>query len=258
MPDDATTRNANVASLWRYPVKSMQGQRLSELRVESSGVAGDRAYGVLKRESGTILSAKREGRLLDAAAELRAGVLVVTLPSGEEYHEGGRLDHALSEWLGYPVALVVASTFGVATFESPVNFERDDSEVVTWEGHQGRFVDESALHLLRSQEMAQLSSERPDLQWDVRRFRPNVVVDDGEDALCLDARRRVGIGEVEVEIEKPCSRCVMTTRTQPGGLERQLDVLRHVSRAHDGSVGTRARVLRPGVVREGDDVRPLE
>ena len=82
-------------------------------------------------------------------------------------------------------------------------------------------------------------------------------MDDGEDALRLDARRRVGIGEVEVEIEKPCSRCVMTTRTQPGGLERQLDVLRHVSRAHDGSVGTRARVLRPGVVREGDDVRLL-
>jgi MOSC domain-containing protein YiiM len=47
----------------------------------------------------------------------------------------------------------------------------------------------------------------------------------------------------------------MTTRPQPGGLERELDVLRHVTRAHDGSVGTRARVLRPGVVRDGDEVR---
>ena len=255
MLDDATSRPARVASLWRYPVKSMQGERVDELSVESNGVAGDRVHGVLNLESGTILSAKREGRLLEAAAELRSGVLVVTLPSGEEYREGGRLDDALSNWLGYPVTLALASTFGVATFESPEDFERDDSPVVSWEGQGGRFVDESALHLLTSHEMAQLSSERPDLQWDVRRFRANVVVEDDGDVLDVVAHQRVGIGVVEIEIEKPCSRCVMTTRPQPGGLERELAVLRHVTRAHDGSVGTRARVLRPGVVRDGDEVR---
>jgi hypothetical protein len=156
------------------------------------------------------------------------------------------------------VALVIAATFGVPTFESPEDFERDDSHVVSWEGTTGRFVDESALHLLTSSELARLSHERPELTWDVRRFRPNIVVDDGEVSLDTSTERSIQVGEVVVEITKPCSRCVMTTRPQPGGLDRQLDVLRHVSRHHDGNVGARAAVARPGVVREGDAVRTVE
>jgi uncharacterized protein len=255
---DSLPRTARVSSLWRYPVKSMRGQRVGDVDFDSLGVVGDRAYGVLNRESGTILSAKREGRLLEAAAEYRSGVLVVTLPSGEEFRQGAHLDDELSSWLGYPVALVIAATFGVATFESPEDFERDDSDVVSWEGIQGRFVDESALHLLTLSELKRLSRERPELKWDVRRFRPNIVVDDGEGDLDTSPQRGIHVGDVVIEITKPCSRCVMTTRPQPGGLDRQLDVLRHVSRHHDGNVGTRATVVRPGVVREGDEVRICE
>jgi uncharacterized protein YcbX len=252
---DSSPRTATVSSLWRHPVKSMQGQRVGEVDFDSLGVVGDRAYGVFNRESGTILSAKREGRLLEAAAELRSGVLVVTLPSGEEFHQGVRLDDELSSWLGYPVALVIAATFGAPTFESPEDFERDDSKVVSWEGTSGRFVDESALHLLKCSEIERLSRERPDLQWDVKRFRPNVVIEDGGGSFDTSAPRRLHLGDVEIEIVNPCSRCVMTTRPQPGGLDRQLDVLRHVSRHHGGMVGTRAKVVRPGVVYEGDEVK---
>ena len=257
MITDSPSRTATVSSLWRYPVKSMQGQEVGELDFDSSGVAGDRAYGVLNTESGTILSAKREGRLLEAAAEYRSGVLIVTLPSGEEFRHGTRLDDELSSWLGYRAALVSATTFGVPTFESPEDFERDDSQVVSWEGTRGCFVDESALHLLTSSELRRLSSERPELKWDVRRFRPNILVDDAEGNLDTSPQRRIQIGEVVIEITKPCSRCVMTTRPQPGGLDRQLDVLRHVSRHHEGNVGTRATVVRLGAVREGDEVRTL-
>ena len=142
MLSDSPVSIALVSSLWRYPVKSMRGQRVAELDFDELGVVGDRAYGVLNRESGTILSAKREGRLLEAGAEYRSGVLVVTLPSGEEFRPGTRLDEELSLWLGYRVVLVIAATFGVPTFESPEDFERDDSQVVSWEGTAGRFVDE--------------------------------------------------------------------------------------------------------------------
>jgi uncharacterized protein YcbX len=258
MYSDSPPRTARVSSLWRYPVKSMQGQRVSELDFDALGMVGDRAYGVLNRESGTILSAKREGRLLEAAAEYRAGVLVVTLPSGGEFRQGTRLDEELSSWLGYPVALVMAATFGVPTFESPEDFEHDDSRVVSWEGTTGRFVDESALHILTSSELEGLSRERPELTWDVRRFRPNIVVDDEQATLDTSPFHSVEVGEVVIEITKLCSRCVMTTRPQPGGLERELDVLRHVSRHHEGNVGARATVVRLGVVREGDEVRNRE
>ncbi|MCU1363004.1 MAG: hypothetical protein JWM55_832 [Acidimicrobiaceae bacterium] len=242
-----------IGSLWRYPVKSMQGESLNELRCESNGVAGDRSYGVLDVESGTVLSAKREGRLLEAAAHWRAGVLVVRLPDGNEFHHGSLLDEALSDWLGRRVRVVLAATYGRATFQSPEDFEHDDSALVSWEGTSGSFVDESALHFLTTGDLRRLSKERPDLQWDVRRFRPNIVIDSPHSVKVVPGGG-ISLGEVEIEMVKACSRCVMTTRAQPGNLERQLDVLRHVSRTHHGEVGARAWIKRAGSLRVGDEV----
>jgi uncharacterized protein YcbX len=215
-------------------------------------VSGDRSYGVLDVESGTILSAKREGRLFEAAAYFETGVLGVRLPDGREFRQGSLLNEALSRWLDRPVTLVPASTYGTPTFQAAEDFEDDESASVFWEGESGSFVDESALHLLTTGDLVGLAEERLDLQWDVRRFRPNVVVDSTVGIEVIP--ERIALGDVEIELSKACSRCVMTTRAQPGNLERQLDILRHVSRAHDGDVGVRAWISRAGVVRVDDEV----
>lgn len=155
--------------------------------------------------------------------------------------------------------MVESSTFGPATFEGLDDFERDDSPLHTWEGVAGSFVDESPLHVLGTGELERLAVERPELQWDSRRFRPNVMVDDPDDELsAVVAGRRIAVGDVEIAIEGSCVRCVMTTRSQPDGLVRELDVLRHVARDHDTVVGVLARLLRPGALRVGDDVRLLD
>jgi uncharacterized protein YcbX len=256
MTSGAQNEDMHVASLWRYPVKSMQGETCAELVIERNGVAHDRGFGVLDVQSGTIISAKREGRMLEAAAKLVFDEVVVTLPGGQELDQGDVLDECLTRWLGRAVRLVDATTYGVATFESPNDFERDDSALESWEGVEGKFVDDSALHLLTTADLENLTSERGDLQWDVRRFRPNLVIDAGAGALDAAGRgQRLLVGEVEIEIEEGCTRCVMTTRPQPGNLERQLDILRHVSKNHDNVVGLRARVVRTGTVRVGDVVQ---
>lgn len=244
-----------VGALWRYPVKSMQGEACEELALSSLGAAGDRQFGVMDERASTVLSAKREGRLLEATAATSDGSVRVTLPGGDVYGPGDELDERLSEWLGRRVRLVASATVVVATYEAHEDFEDDDSPVVTWEGTSGSFVDESPLHVLTSLDLEQLASERPDLQWHVRRFRPNMLLDPvmGEPAP-LAVGSRVVIGECEVLIEKACSRCVMTTRAQPGALDRQLEIFRHVARQHGGDVGVRATVVRAGVVRRGDPV----
>ena len=247
-----SSSEGQVVELWRYPVKSMAGGAHEELDVGAFGVVDDRSNGVLDCTSGTILSAKREGRLLDARAAFVANDLVVTLCDGREYERGPELDEALSDWLGRAVRVVQAATFGSATFECPVDFERDDSDLVSWVGVGYSFVDESPLHLLSTVDLVGLRDERPDLDWDVRRFRPNVVIDVALGA--LTPGRRLRLGAVEVEITDGCSRCVMTTRPQPGGLERELDILRHVAREHNGVLGARARVVTPGRVHLGDAV----
>jgi uncharacterized protein len=256
MASGAQHEDMRVASLWRFPVKSMQGETRDELDFERNGVANDRGFGVLDVEARTILSAKREGRLLEALARLVSDELVVTLPSGQELDRGDALDECLTRWLGRPVRLVEATAFGVATFESQNDFEHDDSPLESWEGVEGKFVDDSPLHLLTTADLDHLASEREDLQWDVRRFRPNLVIDAPPGALDTAVPgQRIEVGEVEIEIQKDCKRCVMTTRPQPGNLERQLDILRHVSKNHDNVVGLRAGVVRPGNVRVGDVVR---
>jgi uncharacterized protein YcbX len=244
-----------VASLWRYPVKSMRGETCDELRFVESGVAGDRGFGVLDLASRTIISAKREGRLLEASASLVDGELSIRLPGGPDADPGDALDESMTRWLGRPVRLVDARSHGVATFESPEDFERDDSRLEQWEGMAGSFVDDSPLHFLTTADLELLSLERPDLQWDVRRFRPNIVISaKANDLGPMERGQRLNVGEVVIEIEKGCTRCVMTTRPQPGNLDRQLDILRHTHAVHDSQVGQRARVVGAGVVRVGDPV----
>jgi len=249
---------ARVASLWRYPVKSMQGEDCDELHVNEHGVVGDRAFGVFDSVSKTVISAKREGRLLEAEATLSSGELVVTLPVGQGMGRGAALDESLSRWLERPVRLVEAATFGSATYECPEDFEHDDSSLDEWEGPNGSFVDESPLHLLTSADLERLKGERPELQWDVRRFRPNVLIDASyESQGSLEPGERLQLGGVEVEIQKGCTRCVMTTRPQPGSLDRQLDILRHVAKEHESVVGVRAMVVTTGLVKLGDQVRVI-
>jgi uncharacterized protein YcbX len=236
----------------------MQGEELDELTFNVDGVAGDRQYGVLDETSGTVLSAKREGRLFDARASLRDEELTVTLPDGRSYEPGASLDEALTQWLGRSVRLVASSTFGAATYESQSDFEQDESSLESWDGPPGSFVDDSPLHLLTSLDLAELIRERPELQWDVRRFRPNVVLEPLiSDPPPLAIGSRVTMGECEVDVHKGCTRCVMTTRAQPGALTRELDILRHVARHHDSTVGVRATVVRTGAVRVGDLVNVL-
>ncbi len=242
-----------VVSLWRYPVKSMQGEECDELVLDGDGVAGDRQWGVFDETSRTVISAKREGRLFEAAAALRDGTLTVSLPDGGAFEPGGALDEALTGWLGRPVRLVAASTFGAATYESPSDFERDESPLETWDGPLGSFVDDSPLHLLTSLDLAELMNERPELQWDVRRFRPNVLIEPStKNPPPLNVGSRLTIGACEVHVHDGCRRCVMTTRAQPGALDRELDILRHVARYHDNTVGVRAKVVGRGRVRVGD------
>jgi uncharacterized protein len=246
----------HVIGLWRYPVKSMQGEARAEVRLSGVGVTGDRSFGVLDVASRTIISAKRDGRLLEATARFCGEELLVGPPGGDELGPGTALDDRLSQWLDRPVRLVPASGYGTPTFEGPDDFERDDSEVHSWDGQMGSFVDESPLHLVTTGDLAELAAERPELQWDLRRFRPNVLVEAPPGAFCPPVPgQRILLGDVELQMEKGCTRCVMTTRPQPGGIERQLDILRHVMRAHDNQVGFRASVVREGTVRIGDTVR---
>jgi uncharacterized protein YcbX len=246
--------DAIVAQLWRYPVKSMQGERVASVEIRSDGVDGDRRWGVRDEHTGRVLTGRREPRLLEAAARVDGErEPVIELPDGTVLDGvGATTDTALSEWLARPVRLVEAGRHGdrAEYFADPTD---DSSEAIEWTMPPERFVDAMPLLLVTTASLRAGAALHPDGEWDVRRFRPNVVFDvpgEGwlEDEWC---GRVVRIGTVAVAPRQPCVRCTMVTRPQPD-LTRDLDVYRTLARHHGGTFGVWTEVRDGGVITEGD------
>jgi uncharacterized protein YcbX len=238
-----------VAELWRYPVKSMQGTAVDEIAVGPSGVEGDRGWGVVDPAAGTVLSAKRWPNLLLASASIAAdGVVTITLPDGSTHEAGDTAtDAAVSAWLDHEVEVRRPPSGEGLPFENQVDATDDASDTYEWPGPAGGpFVDLALVHVLTTASLG---------PWDVRRFRPNVLVDVEGDGFVEDdwVGTPVRLGEAAISPFMRTGRCTMVTKRQPG-LERDLDIARTLNASHGLDLGVYCGVERPGTVRVGDRV----
>ena len=248
--------NGRVVECWRYPVKSMQGERLSEVTIGSAGVEGDRAYGLVDRQTGRLLSAKSVRDLLFARVEGGAIVLpddrAVALDAPEAADR-------LSGWLGRQVRLAQPVEGERRSFQMTFDPPIDGAEYVDIPAPPGSFLDFSPIHLVTTATLAGCRAERPDLDWDVRRFRPSLVIEvDGPAFVENDwAGDSLRLGaEVELKILGPTVRCAMPLRAQPG-LERQAELFAALSALNarfPNHLGASAEVRTPGRLATGDTV----
>jgi uncharacterized protein YcbX len=235
-----------VLELWRYPVKSLQGERLNEADFGPEGIAGDRQWALFDRDTGFGLTARRVPELLFAAGRLRAdGGVEVVLPDGTVTTD----DSTISAWLGRPVTLRAAgSAPGRPRYESPDDdLAETPSRWHDWQGAPGAFHDnaDGRVSLVTTGTLG---------DWDRRRFRSNVVLDgSGEGGL---SGSRVRIGGVVLDVGDPIPRCVMVTRPQPGGIARDTAVLKTIHRERGGDLAVAALVHTPGTARTGDVLLP--
>ena len=230
-----------IAELWRYPVKSLQGEQLDAVAVTADGLEGDRQFAIYDVESGLGLTARRVPELLFASARMRAdGSAEITLPDGSRAED----DTTLSDWLGRSVSLRSAATEAARRYENVVDFEHEStSEWKTFEGAARAFHDSPGARV-------SLVSTATIGSWDPRRFRANVLLEgEGEDSL---VGSRVTLGGATLNVVMRIERCVMTTRAQAGGIERDLDVLRTIARERDACLAVGALVIDQGTVRVGD------
>jgi uncharacterized protein len=234
-----------VLELWRYPVKSLQGERVDDVSLTAAGLDGDRRFAIFDLTTGFGLTARRAPELLFASASWRDGAVEITLPDGSVAAD----DDALSSWLGRPVELRTVEAES-RSYENPIDFE--DEVRFGWEpftGASGPFHDSARARV-------SLVSTGTLGRWDRRRFRSNVVLEgEGEDALVGSPIR---LGDAVVDVVKRIERCVMTTRPQPGGVERDLDVLRTIARERQACLAVGGLVVSPGVVRVGDALAPAD
>lgn len=273
--------DARVTELRRYPVKSMLGEHLDEAEITEHGIVGDRSFALIDEETGKVCSAKRWdlwGRLFEFRAALeRPGLASITFPDGSKASSNDAdIDARLSEVLGRPVTLASKAP-EQATIEEiwpeekgpdlygPKTGEHGGEAVIDVPaslGVPGGFFDLAPIHVLTTSTLAELGRLEPKSEFDVRRFRPNIVIEADDDGFVENDWKRVAIGDVRLNVFAPVPRCVMTTLAQDD-LERDPGVLRAAARHNmiDAlglgtypCVGVYAAVLTPGVVHVGDPV----
>jgi uncharacterized protein YcbX len=180
--------------------------------------------------------------LLFASARLSDdGGVDITLPNGSVTRDD---DDALSAWLGRRVTLRSADAEVPRQYENPVDFENEAmSDWAPFDGAGGAYHDSAGARV-------SLVSTATIGAWDRRRFRANVYLDgEGEDAL---VGSKLTLGDATFDVGMRLERCVMTTRPQAGGVERDLDVLRTINHERGGCLAVGALVRQPGTVRVGD------
>jgi uncharacterized protein YcbX len=233
-----------VREIWRYPVKSAQGEPVRRSVVTGVGLEWDRQLAVVDIDTGRALTGRREPKLLMVSAAVLDGRVRVMSPEGEPLTS----DDELSSWLGRTVHLAQPPTDRQPEYDFPVNAEDEAGRWDVWSGPTGVWHDSTKTRV----SILSATSLR---DWPLRRFRPNVLVDGSDEDDLVG--RRIAIGSVVLDVMKRIERCVMVTRPQPGGIDRELDVLRTVMRECDGFLGVGALVATPGEIELGDVVRDL-
>jgi uncharacterized protein len=258
----------SVATLWRYPVKSMQGEELNAADITAGGLLGDRQFAVIDRATGKVAGAKNPrkwpGFLYFRAAYTkppRAGSALptvrVTTPGGASATtDEDELPKLLSEALAREVTLSAA--LPAATAEEYVI---DDEEVASFDLPAGTFFDAAVVHLLTTATLDRLRSLYPMGRFEPRRFRPNIIVATGSDTSGFVENDWVGheiaIGEhVRLGVTMATGRCVMTTLPQ-GDLPKDSGILWAAAQHNNAQVGVYAEVIAGGPVRRGDPIRVL-
>lgn len=244
-----------VLGLWRYPVKSLQGEAVETALLEDDGVVGDRRWGIRDTGTGRILTARRLPGLLDASAAYAGDQPVITLPDGRTVvGPGAMTDAVLSEWLGRPVSLVASVRSDAGRAEDFADATDDTSEAIEWTMPAGRYVDAAPVLVITTASLRHGAALHPTGAWDPRRFRPNVLIGIEGEGWIEDAwvGRLLKAGSVALAPVQPCVRCTMVTRRQ-AGLDADVDIFRTLARHHGGRFGVWSDVHTPGTLSVGDE-----
>lgn len=243
-----------VAELWRYPVKSFQGELVDELDVAPGGAPSDRTLAVVDPAAGKVLSAKRYPDLLLAAARLTPDGVVVRLPDGGEHAAADPAVHdTLSAWLDHEVQLLAPPSDGVFPMEMYSGMSDEDTPLFDWPGPEGKWVDLADAHWLTTASLAAIASAHPDGEWDVRRFRPTALIEADGDGYVEEGWTDIEIGEASSAIFMATPRCSMPSREQPG-LTRDKAIGTTIRDANANNLGVYATITRAGTIRVGDTV----
>ena len=273
--------NASILNIYRYPVKSMMGETLSEADIGEAGIPGDRGWAVRDEKRGGIRGGKKIPQLMTLTAQSGPTAPLITAPDGDSASASTEsINEWLSDKLNHPVTLwpllpadqldhyrrgapdtedfeqELRAVFGRLP-EEPLPDLTGFEELLEFESPPGTYFDAFPISIMSQQSLASMNQLEGESRFDVRRFRPNLLVDIPDTDHPFPEQAWIGktlsIGSVKLKIDMTCPRCSMTTHGFDD-LPRDTEVMRKLVNHSDGNLGIYASVMQAGKVSAGDSV----
>ncbi len=278
----ALTANT-IESIWRYPVKSMAGEKLQSVFVTEKGIVGDRVYAFVNEETNrTAVVRKWAENLLnyhphfvtEPNANTEMPALQMVMPSGETLiTNSSELEERISAAFERKLKLMAIAPPGLLIEVPKGTLGGSLSEVTEIAlgggAPAGAFFDYGSLHLISSSTLDHFQKVYPQGRFDVRRFRPNLVIHSEAAAFTENSwvGRTIAIGnELVLRVTLPCPRCISVTLAQDD-LPRDPSILRAIAEQNTCNLGdfgnlpcagVYADVVKPGHIHCGDKFHFLE
>lgn len=277
-----------IKEIWRYPVKGMSGEQVESCLLDSSGLLGDHLFAVRDAAREEIQSCKFRPELLQCIARYTNANDVmsdtrfsVSFPDGATlYSDSVTLNDKISMLLQYQSTMEslrpssdldfykrfkqndhtwfeeLKATFGRESDEPLPDFP-DSQEFKDYVTQLGSFFLVSRFHMITTASINYLKGFVPEADWDMRRFRPNILIETPEGEIGLVEQDWIGkkviIGGATIHCTEPAPRCGAVTRTQQG-LEKDNSMLRSIIKQADQNLGIYGDISGETQVQVGDDV----
>ena len=275
---------ASVATIYRYPVKSMMGETLSEADIREAGIPGDRSWAVRDEKRGGIRGGKKIPQLMTLAAQSGTAAPLITAADGDSASASserindwlsGKLNHPVTLWPLLPADQLdhyrrgapdtedfeqeLRAVFGRLPDE-PLPDLAGFEELLEFESPPGTYFDAFPISIISQQSLDTMNQLEGESRFDVRRFRPNLLVDvPGSDHPFPEQAwvgKTLAIGSVTLRIDTTCPRCAMTTHGFDD-LPQDPQIMRKMVANSEGNLGIYASVVKVGKVATGDSVNVM-
>jgi len=279
------SRLGQVVSIFRYPVKTLQGECVDSIAVTELGFEGDRLWALRDEKRGDFGGGKRIVPLMNLSAQMGVDGAppTIELPNGKRFTaDDPDAPRLLSEALDHPVTIwpVGATPEAPEEIEEVTDLEADFRAAMGREGDEpnpdfsqipegmmgylgqaGRpYVDLAPLLVMTQQSLDALARAATSSKIDVRRFRPSFVIDADAGSAFPEQDwigARIRVGSAIFQLPMTCPRCVMTTRGF-ADLPKDPGIMRKLVTETDGNLGVYGTIEQAGTISVGDPVERID
>ena len=260
------------------------GETLSEADIVEAGISGDRGWAVRDEKLGGIRGGKKIPRLMTLAAQSGTAAALITAADGDSASASseringwlsGKLNHPITLWPLLPADQLdhyrrgapdtedfeqeLRAVFGRLPYEQLPDLA-GFAELLEFESPPGTYFDAFPISIMSQQSLNTIDQLEGESQFDVGRFRPNLLVDIPKTKHSFPEQAWVGktlsIGSVMLKIDTTCPRCAMTTHGFDD-LPQDTQIMSKLVASSEGNLGIYASVAQAGKVTAGDSVSAM-